>query len=179
MNISKLQSCCYFETYRYIYFSPCICTYAHTYTYTHAYTHTQTYTHTHAHTYTYAFTFASDSKLYLIDSRKQCSSVIAIKMLNEKVYNQAGEMTQKLRALSAFPEVLSSIPSNHMVVHNHRWLDLMLFSGVSEDSNSVLTHIKINKSLETIYSQVLSDCICPIQRTKLKQNIYKRHDYNI
>jgi hypothetical protein len=31
----------------------------------------------------------------------------------------AGEMTRRLRALTALPEVLSSIPSNHMVVHNH------------------------------------------------------------
>jgi len=30
-----------------------------------------------------------------------------------------GEMAQWLRALTAFPEVLSSIPSNHMVAHNH------------------------------------------------------------
>jgi hypothetical protein len=28
-------------------------------------------------------------------------------------------MVQWLRALTAFPEVLSSIPSNHMVAHNH------------------------------------------------------------
>jgi hypothetical protein len=31
----------------------------------------------------------------------------------------AGEMAQRLRALTALPEVLSSIPSNHMVAHNH------------------------------------------------------------
>jgi hypothetical protein len=31
----------------------------------------------------------------------------------------AGEMAQWLRALTALPEILSSIPSNHMVVHNH------------------------------------------------------------
>jgi hypothetical protein len=31
----------------------------------------------------------------------------------------AGEMAQQLRALTEFPEVLSSIPSNHMVAHNH------------------------------------------------------------
>jgi hypothetical protein len=29
------------------------------------------------------------------------------------------EMAQQLRALTALPEVLSSNPSNHMVVHNH------------------------------------------------------------
>jgi hypothetical protein len=32
---------------------------------------------------------------------------------------RAGEMTQRLRALIALPEVLSSIPNNHMVAHNH------------------------------------------------------------
>jgi hypothetical protein len=32
---------------------------------------------------------------------------------------RAGEMAQWLRALTALAEVLSSIPSNHMVAHNH------------------------------------------------------------
>jgi hypothetical protein len=32
---------------------------------------------------------------------------------------RAGEMAQQLRALTALPEVLSSIPSNNMVAHNH------------------------------------------------------------
>jgi len=31
----------------------------------------------------------------------------------------AGEMAQWLRALTALPEVLSSIPSSHMVAHSH------------------------------------------------------------
>jgi hypothetical protein len=31
----------------------------------------------------------------------------------------AEEMAQRLRALPALPEVMSSIPSNHMVAHNH------------------------------------------------------------
>jgi len=31
----------------------------------------------------------------------------------------AREMAQRLRVLTAIPEVLSSIPSNHMVAHNH------------------------------------------------------------
>ena len=30
-----------------------------------------------------------------------------------------GEMAQWLRALTALPDILSSIPSNHMVAHNH------------------------------------------------------------
>jgi hypothetical protein len=55
---------------------------------------------------------------------------------------KAGEMAQQLRALTALPEVLSSIPSKHMVVHNHLKWDTMSSSGVSEDSNSVLLYIK-------------------------------------
>jgi hypothetical protein len=31
----------------------------------------------------------------------------------------AGKMAQWLKALGVLPEVLSSIPSNHMVAHNH------------------------------------------------------------
>jgi hypothetical protein len=31
----------------------------------------------------------------------------------------AGEMARRLRALTLLLEVLSSIPSNHMVAHNH------------------------------------------------------------
>jgi hypothetical protein len=33
-------------------------------------------------------------------------------------YRDAEETAQWLRALAALPEVLSSIPSNHMVAHN-------------------------------------------------------------
>jgi hypothetical protein len=54
----------------------------------------------------------------------------------------AGEMAQQLRALTALPEILSSIPSNHMMAHNYLSWDLMPSSGVSEDSYSVLTYIK-------------------------------------
>jgi hypothetical protein len=42
------------------------------------------------------------------------------KMLGFKnIQNWAGEMAQWLRALTALPKVPSSIPSNHMVAHNH------------------------------------------------------------
>jgi hypothetical protein len=34
-------------------------------------------------------------------------------------HNEAEEMAQWLKAMTALPEVLSSIPSNHMVAHNH------------------------------------------------------------
>jgi hypothetical protein len=51
-------------------------------------------------------------------------------------------MAQRLGALTVLPEDLSSVPSNHMVAHNHLWWDLMPSSGVSEDSGSVLTFIE-------------------------------------
>jgi hypothetical protein len=34
-------------------------------------------------------------------------------------FEGAGEMVHRLRALTVGPKVLSSIPSNHMVAHNH------------------------------------------------------------
>jgi hypothetical protein len=52
---------------------------------------------------------------------------------------RAGEMSQRLRALIALLEVLSSIPSNHIVVHNHLEWDPIPSPGVSEDSDSVFT----------------------------------------
>jgi hypothetical protein len=51
-------------------------------------------------------------------------------------------MAQWLRAPTALPQLLSSIPSNHMVVHNHLKWDLMPSSGVPEDSYTVLIYIK-------------------------------------
>jgi hypothetical protein len=36
-----------------------------------------------------------------------------------KIHVQAGKMVPQLRALTALPEVLSSLPSNHMVAYNH------------------------------------------------------------
>ena len=36
-----------------------------------------------------------------------------------RIYSGAGEMAQRLRALTVRPEVLSSNPSNHMVAYNH------------------------------------------------------------
>ena len=36
-----------------------------------------------------------------------------------KEWLQVGEVAQQLTALAALPEVLSSIPSNHMEAHNH------------------------------------------------------------
>jgi hypothetical protein len=42
-----------------------------------------------------------------------------VKHVPQNHFGQAGEMAQRLRALTALPEVLSSVPSNHMVAHNH------------------------------------------------------------
>jgi hypothetical protein len=47
-----------------------------------------------------------------------------------------------VKSTDCFPEVLSSIPSNHMVAHNHLSWALMPTSGVSEDSDSVLIYIE-------------------------------------
>ena len=49
---------------------------------------------------------------------------------------------QWLRALTTLPEVLSSNTSNHMVAHKSLYWDQMLSFAVSEDSDSVLTHMK-------------------------------------
>ena len=49
---------------------------------------------------------------------------------------------QWLRTLTAFPEVLSSTLSNHMVAHNHLYWDPMPSSGMSEDSDRVIIYIK-------------------------------------
>ena len=38
---------------------------------------------------------------------------------NLNIVPWAGEMVQQLRALTALPEILSSIPRNFMVAHNH------------------------------------------------------------
>jgi hypothetical protein len=40
--------------------------------------------------------------------------------LVEKFTSGAGEMAERLRALTALPKVPSSNPSNHMVAHNHQ-----------------------------------------------------------
>jgi hypothetical protein len=40
-------------------------------------------------------------------------------MVFKKPRRRAGDMAQRLRALTALPDVLTSIPRNHMVAHNH------------------------------------------------------------
>jgi hypothetical protein len=55
----------------------------------------------------------------------------------------AGEMAQWFRALTALPEVLSSVPSKpHGGSQPSVVGDLMPSSGVSEDSESVFIYIK-------------------------------------
>jgi hypothetical protein len=54
-------------------------------------------------------------------------------------------MAQGLRALPALPDVLSSIPSNHLVAHSHLSCDLTPSSGGSEDIDSILIYINLFK----------------------------------
>ena len=51
-------------------------------------------------------------------------------------------MAQQLRALAALPEVLNSIPRNHMVAHNHLEWDLMPSSSMFVNIHSVPIYIK-------------------------------------
>jgi hypothetical protein len=41
------------------------------------------------------------------------------KTTTKDIYIGTREMAQQLRALTALPEVLTSIPSNHMMAYNH------------------------------------------------------------
>jgi hypothetical protein len=49
-----------------------------------------------------------------------CHPLASLNFIEEKKNtNRFGEMAQWLRALTALLEVLSSIPSNHMLAYNH------------------------------------------------------------
>jgi hypothetical protein len=63
-------------------------------------------------------------------------------MHNTYIRVEGRKMDQWLRALTARPKVLRSIPSNHVVAHNHKQCDLTPSSGVSENNYSVLIYIK-------------------------------------
>jgi hypothetical protein len=55
-------------------------------------------------------------------SREEISlSLKHVQLLARNAEGEAGKMAQglRVRALTALPEALSSIPSNHMVAHNH------------------------------------------------------------
>ena len=51
-------------------------------------------------------------------SSERCRVFFCLFVLSLDRAGEPGEMAQRLRALDALPEVLSSIPSNHMVAHN-------------------------------------------------------------
>ena len=51
-------------------------------------------------------------------TRKVCSQITKLEEEEDLNKSRAGEKAQWLRALTALPEVLSIIPSNHMVAHN-------------------------------------------------------------
>jgi hypothetical protein len=78
--------------------------------------------------------------LYVYETGTVNSRISLLCYVNKKL--QAGEMAQWLRALIVLPKVLSLIPSNHMVVHNHLQCDPMPSSGVSEDNYNVRIYIK-------------------------------------
>jgi hypothetical protein len=66
-------------------------------------------------------------------ARVQLLSLVSF--LHKIHHEGAGDMAQWLRALTTFPEVLSSIPSNQMVAHNHlQWDHLQCPLLESEDS---------------------------------------------
>ena len=69
---------------------------------------------------------------------KSLPPTVLLKELIEKGAGP-GDMAQRLRTLTALPEVLSSIPSNHRVAHDYLKYDLMPFS---EDNYHVLIYIK-------------------------------------
>ena len=57
-----------------------------------------------------------------------------------RMYFRARE--KQLGALAALPEVLSSIPRNHNVDHNHLSWDPISSSSVSEDRDIMLTYME-------------------------------------
>eukprot|EP00128_Syssomonas_multiformis_P016989 Colp12_sorted_trinity150504_noHs@17845 len=69
--------------------------------------------------------------LFITKGSQECNSS------RSKAGAGAGEMAQRLRALTALQKAMSSNTSNHMVAHNHPSRNLMPSSGISEDSYSV------------------------------------------
>ncbi|CAO2639433.1 hypothetical protein LEMLEM_LOCUS24919 [Lemmus lemmus] len=53
------------------------------------------------------------------DASQALGAAVIQNVLIKITKTRAGEMAQRLRALTALPEVLSSIPSNHMVAHSY------------------------------------------------------------
>jgi hypothetical protein len=67
----------------------------------------------------------------------------------------AGKMAQWLRALTALPEVLSSIPSNHMMAHNHL-CGILCSLLVGLKTATVYSHT-LNKSPEIFFQSQKTD----------------------
>jgi hypothetical protein len=68
-----------------------------------------------------------------------------------KIFNLgAGEMAQQLKAPSALPEVLSSIPSNYMMSQHHLQYELDLMFSSDMQVNTQIEHYihKIKKSFK-------------------------------
>jgi hypothetical protein len=53
-----------------------------------------------------------------VKKKKVYTLALSVKK-KKSVHRDAGEMAQQLKALTALPEILSSILSHHMVAHNH------------------------------------------------------------
>jgi hypothetical protein len=51
----------------------------------------------------------------------------SVSVLSQQQETGTGEMAQRLGALTALPEALSSIPSNHMVAHNYLKQDTLFW----------------------------------------------------
>jgi hypothetical protein len=62
--------------------------------------------------------------------RENGGNDVNILLIKSLKFSGAGWMAQWFRALTAFPEVLSSISTTHLVAHNHLEWDLMPSSGV-------------------------------------------------
>ena len=58
-----------------------------------------------------------DMTRFTVEKEESC--VPQLKAVIKKIGPGAGEMAQQSRTMTALPGVLSSIPSSHMVAHNH------------------------------------------------------------
>jgi hypothetical protein len=61
----------------------------------------------------------SEEDVETLKMNKGCEHVCVPCKCSSKSDFRAGEMAQRLRALTVLPEVQSSNSSNHMVAHNH------------------------------------------------------------
>lgn len=98
-------------------------------------------THTLSRYYTFSQAFAPGKHhrpFHQTASRKQSCLFSAKHTLIKQFPEWAGEVTQQLQGLPALSGVLSLIPSNPMVAHNHLQWDRMPSSAVSAESNTAL-----------------------------------------